>query len=103
MAEPKREVTGSIEKLSWRYENVMPEKFEPYMPARVIPSVIFSPSQFEYAGYAGSMTSWQELGKWQIMLNEGRGVLPEETKLKVRELTKNLPNVEAKAKVLYEY
>ncbi|MFM8740898.1 MAG: transglutaminase-like domain-containing protein, partial [Cytophagales bacterium] len=80
-----------------------PEKFEPYMPARVIPSVIFSPSQFEYAGYAGSMTSWQELGKWQIMLNEGRGVLPEETKLKLRELTKNLPNVEAKAKVLYEY
>ncbi|MFM7850391.1 MAG: DUF3857 domain-containing transglutaminase family protein, partial [Flammeovirgaceae bacterium] len=103
LAEPKKEANGGNEKLSWRYENVMPEKFEPYMPAQVIPSVIFSPSQFEYAGYAGNMTTWQELGKWQILLNEGRGLLPEQTKSKVRELTKNLPTADAKAKALYEY
>jgi hypothetical protein len=103
LAEPKREATGGIEKLSWRHENVMPEKFEPYMPAYTVPSVIFSPTHFEYAGYAGSMSSWQELGKWQILLNEGRGELPQETKSKVRELTKNLSTAEAKAKVLYEY
>jgi hypothetical protein len=103
LAEPKKEANGGNEKLSWRYENVMPEKFEPYMPAQVIPSVIFSPSQFEYAGYAGNMTTWQELGKWQILLNEGRGLLPEQTKSKVRELTKNLPTAGAKAKALYEY
>ncbi|MCA4898702.1 MAG: DUF3857 domain-containing transglutaminase family protein [Cytophagales bacterium] len=103
LAEPKKEANGGNEKLSWRYENVMPEKFEPYMPAQVIPSVIFSPSQFEYAGYAGNMTTWQELGKWQILLNEGRGLLPEQTRSKVRELTKNLPTADAKAKALYEY
>lgn len=103
LAEPKTETIGVNEKLSWRYENVLPEKFEPYMPARVVPSVIFSPNQFEYAGYAGSMTNWQELGKWQIMLNEGRGELPQETKAKVGELTRNLSTAEAKAKVLYEY
>lgn len=103
LAEPKKERTGENEKISWRYENVMPEKFEPFMPARVIPSAIFSPNQFEYAGYPGSMTTWQELGKWQILLNEGRSELPQQTKLKVKELTGSLSSAEAKAKVLYEY
>lgn len=101
--EPTKQTVGSTEKLSWKFENVIPEKFEPFMPPGTIPTAVFSPNQFEYDGYAGNMSSWEELGKWQILLNDGRGVLPEATKLKVKELTKNLITPESKAKALYEY
>jgi Domain of Unknown Function with PDB structure (DUF3857)/Transglutaminase-like superfamily len=103
LTEPNKETIGTTEKLSWRFENVIPQKFEPLMPTGTIASVIFSPTLFEYDGYAGSMSSWEELGKWQIKLNEGRDVLPEATKLKVKQLTQQLKTPEEKAKALYEY
>jgi len=103
LPEPKFDKIGAAEKMSWQFESVVPEKFEPYMPGNVIPSAILAPNQFEYSGYAGDMSTWQSLGKWQVLLNEGRGELPEDTKAKVRELTKNLTTPEAKARALYEY
>jgi hypothetical protein len=102
LSEPKKQTIGSTEKLSWRFEKVMPEKFEPFMPPGTIPNAVFSPTFFEYDGYPGSMNSWEELGRWQILLNEGRSILPEATKLKVKELTQNLKTPEAKAKALYD-
>jgi hypothetical protein len=49
------------------------------------------------------MDSWENYGKWQLKLNEGRGELPESTKAKVKELTQKLNTTEEKTKVLYEY
>ena len=101
--EPKRELIGDSEKLIWKAEKFVPEKFESYSSGRLIPSVILAPNEFEYDGYKGSMKTWTDLGKWQNTLNEGRGILNDATKQKVKEIVKNYSTVELKAKALYEY
>jgi transglutaminase-like putative cysteine protease len=101
--EPKKETRGDIEIIKWSFENIKPEKFETYISDNTIPKVILAPNNFEYGGYTGSMGSWNTVGKWQVLLNEGRGILPEATKQKAKEITKGLTSAESKAKTLYEY
>jgi transglutaminase-like putative cysteine protease len=104
IAEPKKEnPSTNLEKLVWRFENIVPEKFEPYMPDNAIPSVRLSPNQFEYGGYSGDMKTWGSLGSWIVSLNNGRDLLPDAAKQKVKELTVHLKSPEQKAKALYEY
>jgi len=93
------------ESMKWNFEKVMPIKFEPYGPdpSTLIPKIIAAPSEFEYSGYVGNMSSWEEYGKWNLLLNEGRDQLPEATRQKVRELTKGMTTKEEKARALYEY
>jgi hypothetical protein len=100
--EPKKENLGSNEKLIWSFTNIKPEKFEKFAKNNV-PNFLIGPSEFEYDGYRGSMKSWNELGKWQILLNEGRGTLPASTFAKVKEITKNLSTTEEKTKAIYEW
>ena len=93
------------EAVTWGFENVVPVKFEKDGPDvhEIIPHILAAPDQFEYGGYRGNMSSWEEYGKWNLLLNKGRDQLPETTKQKVRELTKNLTTTEQKSKALYEY
>ncbi len=100
--EPKKENLGANEKLIWSFANIKPEKFEKYAKNKV-PGFLMGPSEFEYDGYRGSMKSWNDLGKWQILLNEGRGTLPASTLAKMKEITKNLSTVEEKTKAVYEW
>lgn len=100
--EPKKENSGANEKLIWSFTNIKPEKFEKYAKNKV-PGFLMGPSEFEYDGYRGSMKSWNDLGKWQILLNEGRGTLPASTLTKMKEITKNLSTVEEKTKAVYEW
>ncbi len=100
--EPKKENSGANEKLIWSFTNIKPEKFEKYAKNKV-PGFLMGPSEFEYDGYRGSMKSWNDLGKWQILLNEGRGTLPASTLAKMKEITKNLSTVEEKTKAVYEW
>ncbi|MFN8889035.1 MAG: DUF3857 domain-containing protein [Cyclobacteriaceae bacterium] len=100
--EPKKENLGSNEKLIWSFTNIKPEKFEKFAKNNV-PNFLIGPSEFEYDGYRGSMKSWNELGKWQILLNEGRCTLPASTFAKVKEITKNLSTTEEKTKAIYEW
>ncbi len=103
--EPKTGLLDKHEFLSWSFKNVKPEKFERQSPttARIIPHILAAPTDFEYGGYAGKMDTWENLGKWQIALNEGRGVLPEPTKQKVKEITAGKNTRDEKIKALYEY
>lgn len=106
LEEPHFELlAGDRELMSWKFENVRPEKFEPLSPSqwRVVPNAMIGPVAFDVEGYAGRMDTWEGLGKWQILLNQGRDVLPEATTQKVKELIANKSTVEEKAKVLYEY
>jgi transglutaminase-like putative cysteine protease len=103
VSEPKKEVMGESEMLTWSLENFKPEKFEPFTADNAFPKVLLAPTEFEYDGFKGSMDSWESLGKWQLLLNERRGSIPETTKQKVLELTKGLTTTEEKVKALYEY
>lgn len=97
-------VSDNIESTAWKLTNIAPIQMEPMAPAsNFVMSIKAAPAAFEYDGYSGNMSNWEEIGKWQKSLNEGRDVLPEETKKKVRDLTAGLKTNEEKAKVLYEY
>lgn len=103
LEEPRKEKVGANERLTWSYENIRPEKFEKFTSNRTVPFALIGPTDFEYDGYRGSMESWSALGKWQVLLNEGRGDLPELTVRKIKEITKDLISIEAKTKAVYEF
>jgi transglutaminase-like putative cysteine protease len=103
--EPRILTLEKKEALLWSFENVKPEKFEKLGPdfPQVVPNIMAGPVDFEYGGYAGKMDTWEGFGSWQAKLNEGRDVLPEATKQRVRELTKDAKTTEEKARILYNY
>ncbi len=93
------------EQLKWKFDSIVPQKFEKYSDdfEKSVPNIRVSPVDFEFGGYAGKMDTWKDFGIWQAKLNEGRAVLPEETKLKVKELTKDAKSDEEKIRLLYEH
>lgn len=97
-------LNDNIESITWKLDNIAPIQMEPLAATEDFVKLIkAAPATFEYDGYGGNMSNWEALGQWQKELNEGRDVLPEETKKKVKELTAGLKTNEEKAKVLYEY
>lgn len=103
---PKKEtLADGAQSITWIFENIKPIKFESNGPAQeeIISQILAAPSQFEYDGYAGDMSSWENYGKWNLLLNKNRDDLPEATKQKMVELTKALPTVEQKVKAIYDY
>jgi hypothetical protein len=96
--------SGNTESITWTLDNVRPIEMEPLAaPSDYVMSIDAAPTTFEYDGYAGNMATWEDYGRWNLLLNKGRDVLPEETKKKVRELTAGLKTNEEKAKVLYGF
>jgi hypothetical protein len=93
------------ESLTWTFENIKPTKFERLGPGgdKVVPNIKVAPGTFEYGGYLGSMDTWEEYGKWNIMLNKGRDVLPEASVTKIKTMTQGLATTEEKVKALYQY
>lgn len=90
---------------SWMIKNEPAIKSEPYSPpfSEIVPKVICSPYVFQMDKVEGSMSSWEEFGRWISRLNEGRGELDEETRNKIKDLVKDCPNEYEKVKRLYEY
>jgi hypothetical protein len=105
-AEPVKSKTDrGLESLYWSLENLKPIEFEPYgeTPREFLPQIIAAPSLFEYEGYEGDMSTWENYGRWKALVIKGRGNLPESAKMKVTDITKNLSTTEQKVKALYEY
>jgi len=102
--EAKYEKINDVVSLTWSFENFKARKFEPYSDhLKATTRIEAAPTIFEFEGYAGTMNSWNEYGKWIASLNKGRNNLPEETKQKIRSLTETLSTTEEKVKVLYQY
>ncbi len=100
----KNVLSQEKESVVWTFENYKPKKFEPYSPSykKTVPNIMAGPSRFQYGVY-GDMSSWRTYGVWEASLIRNRDILPEETKQKVKHLTKDLSTTEEKAKKLYEY
>lgn len=98
-------VNSTTESLAWSFANIKPLMVEPNGPDEdeLVPSIEAAPSQFEYDGHPGSMSSWDEYGKWNADLNRNRNELPQATKDKVRQLINGKTTDEQKARALYEY
>lgn len=96
---------GDKKNYSWaltKYEAIIKEFASPGW-AKITPTVLLAPSDFMIEDYAGNMTDWKELGKFQNTLNKSRDVLPENIKQKVAELTKNAGSLAEKTKLLYNF
>jgi transglutaminase-like putative cysteine protease len=93
------------ETLTWEAANVKAIKTEPAGPSfsEIRPAVFAVPSVFSFSGYAGKMNSWDDYNAWILSLNKGRDVIPDATRQKVADLTRNLKTTEEKSRALYEY
>ena len=90
---------------SWQINNlqaILMEYAAPEWP-NLTTCIYFSPDQFECGGYKGSMASWNELGQFQLLLNQGRDKLPDAVKQKVHQLTDGIAEPREKIRILYEY
>ena len=91
--------------LSWNIKNFKAITYEPFHPplSKMVPYVLIASTNFVYEGYHGSMASWNDLGKFQLMLNKDRDVLPDNIKKEVHTLTDGITAKEEKIKALYQY
>lgn len=89
----------------WQLEDLSAVKFEPYSNGYldVSPILRVSPNKFKFENYEGSMESWDDIAKWQNILNDNRDDLSEERKEEIRKLVKGLETDEEKIRAIYQY
>jgi hypothetical protein len=91
---------------TWQVNNLKAIKFEPFSPNDInyLSIVKIAPQKFIYYDIPGSFNNWDELGKWEYdNLIANRQELPEETKNRMIDLTKDITDPKLKAKKIFEY
>lgn len=90
---------------TWKAKNIVAIPEESYsLPFESVSSCLhIAPVKFKIGGYEGKMETWQGFGKWISDLNRDRNNLPEETKVKIRELVKDASLDKEKIDILYKY
>ncbi len=89
---------------TWHVSNLKAIKLEDGAePWRVFPRIYFAANKFEYYGYPGDISSWQNYGNWQKALNADVCSLTPEREAEVRKMTDTIKTDKAKAKFLYKY
>jgi transglutaminase-like putative cysteine protease len=97
--------TDKIATYEWEIKNQVAFAEEEYLPHwyKVFPTVFIAPSEFEYGGYKGNMTTWNDFGKYIYQLYIGKNELPASIKQDIHQLADNITNREEKIRTLYEY
>jgi hypothetical protein len=67
------------------------------------PVLFAAPLEFEYAGFKGSMSSWQSFGEWVYAINKDRDALPESEVSAVKAIVSKFPDQKQQIKAIYEY
>jgi hypothetical protein len=98
--------TSGVNTYNWSVSNIKAIKDEPYSPNAFTyeSNVKIAPEKFSYQGIDGTFTNWSELGKWfydKLLIN--RDELLPQTKVYIKELTKDITDPKLKAKKIYEY
>ena len=103
--EPIVSTQGDRQYFTWNIENVKAVKSEPYCPAssELLPFIMLSPGLFEAENYTGSMSNWEDFGKFMNMLYQGRDELTPAMKATVHELAGNAKTDWEKINALYRY
>ena len=97
--------TMSADGRTLELENLPALKYEPYSrPLRErIPMAYFAPENFTYYGKKGCFKSWQDYGKWEYSLINGRETLPEDIKQEIHQMTDHLTTDREKVEALYKH
>lgn len=101
---PSPKISGNIIK-SWELNNLGKSTAEPLMPDEDPKYMILyaAASKFDYEGYQGDLSSWESMGRWFYLLNEGKKNLTDKTKAEIRVLVAPYTSDKEKVKALYEY
>lgn len=89
----------------WVMEGILPYRKDAFMPhpQSVLPHILFTPDEFIYHKTSGKASSWEEYGKWQWALLQGRDSLTREQKDMVHSITDTIPLRREKIKALYRH
>jgi len=101
---PIKTTQGDLETYTWKVSNLKAWKIEDgAMYWNVLPGIKFAVDKFEYEGYPGDLSTWQNYGKWQQVLNSDVVNLSPQRISEIQELTAGFKTDKEKAKFLYEY
>jgi transglutaminase-like putative cysteine protease len=101
---PDKKSDGSYDSYVWKASNLKAFKLENGAEYwAVLPKVEFGVNKFEYFGYPGDFSSWQNYGKWQQMLNSDVCTLNPKRAEEIRQMTAGLKTDREKAEFLYHY
>lgn len=101
---PIKETAGGYDVYTWQVKNLKAVEPEEEAPAwTVTPHIIFAADKFEYYGMEGDFSSWQNFGKWQMVLNADVCNLSPQRAEEVKQLTANFKTDQEKARFLYNY
>lgn len=67
------------------------------------PTVFFAPSEFQMEGYKGNASTWQEYGKFNLLLNSDRDKLPADLLQKAKAIAESTTDTKEKIRKLYEF
>ena len=89
---------------TWEIRNLTAYEDAPYVNfLSYAPNLMIGLGDVEMGGYKGNMSTWNDYARFYGSLQKGRDVLPEETKQKVHELTRDIQDPAMKVSVLYNY
>ena len=96
----------ALNSITYTLNNQKVIDYERYtLPARkFLPKLNISLNEFWLKGVYGTATNWKDFGKWMYnSLLEGRDILDESTKTKIKDLVKNTNDPIEKAKIVYQF
>lgn len=101
---PKKTTSDNTDTYSWHASNLKAIKMEEgSMAWAVLPKIEFAMNKFEFYGYPGDFSSWQNFGKWIQALNADVCTLNPARQAEIRQMTANLKTDKEKAEFLYHY
>jgi len=103
--EPTKTKEGDDLILKWEVSNLPAIKWECFSSTfyENTPTIFTAPSFLVVSGYIGNARSWDKLGEWISVLNEGRSELPEETVTELKSLLSDSLSEKETIKMLYEW
>ncbi|WP_109699623.1 DUF3857 domain-containing protein [Chitinophaga deserti] len=105
IGEPAKRTEKGSKVLTWEVKNLPALTKEQFTgPWREQTTVVYlAPSRFSFAAYDGSMSTWEDFARFQNVLNEGRGVLPDNIKAVVAKTIAGATTDADKIRLLYNY
>jgi len=103
--EPKMSIKKEKVVYSWKAENIPALETEPLIDRNSLkmPYVLINPKKFVVEGYPGSVENWQKFGLFINSLWEGRNILSDEMKTKIKEITSEVNTDKEKINNLYRW
>ncbi len=101
----KKNVVDGKSRMTWEFKNVQPvdKSLRSEDALKYLPIINTSPSKFEYDGYQGDFSTWDDFALWIETLNKGRNDLDTTVKKEIERLVADVPNDKDRIKVIYDY